>query len=145
MFPSGRRYTRSRQQRSQIESRQGRSISSASTLPRADVVTMGMILDDWDLDRKMDLIRAASAVPLPARGPSRTLPLDQWLGMVESRRVPAENGEAFDMRIVSTGVTGQVATVKVADLYRGLRFTDYLSLVKVDGQWRIVNKTFHHD
>jgi len=73
------------------------------------------------------------------------IPLDQWLGMVESRPVPAENGEPFDMRIVSTDVTGQVATVKVADLYRGLRFTDYLSLVKVDGQWRIVNKTFHHD
>jgi protease I len=38
-----------------------------------------------------------------------------------------------------------VAAVKVADLYRGLRFTDYLSLARVDGQWIIVNKTFHHD
>ena len=73
------------------------------------------------------------------------VPLDQWLGMVENRPVPAESGEAFDMRIVSTDVTGQVATVKVADLYRGLRFTDYLSLARVDGQWMIVNKTFHHD
>ena len=73
------------------------------------------------------------------------IPLDQWLGMVESRPVPAESGEPFDMRIVATDVTGQVAAVKVADLYRGLRFTDYLSLARVDGQWRIVNKTFHHD
>lgn len=73
------------------------------------------------------------------------VPLDQWLGMVESRPVPAESGEAFDMRIVSTDVTGQVATVKVADLYRGLRFTDYLSMARLDGQWMIVNKTFHHD
>ena len=73
------------------------------------------------------------------------IPLDQWLGMVESRPMPAESGEPFDMRIVATDVTGQVATVKVADLYMGLRFTDYLSLTKVDGQWMIVNKTFHHD
>lgn len=73
------------------------------------------------------------------------LSLDQWVAMVESRPVPAESGEAFDMRIVSMDVTGQVATVKVADLYRGLRFTDYLSLARVDGQWLIVNKTFHHD
>lgn len=73
------------------------------------------------------------------------LPVEQWLAMVESRPIPAESGEPFDMRIVSTDVTGQVATVKVADLYRGLRFTDYLSFAKVDGQWRIVNKTFHHD
>jgi hypothetical protein len=73
------------------------------------------------------------------------LPLDKWLGMVEGGPVPAESGEPFDMRIVSTDVTGRVAAVKVADLYRGLRFTDYLSLANVDGQWVIVNKTFHHD
>ena len=71
--------------------------------------------------------------------------LDQWLDMVESRPVPAESGEPYDMKIVALDVTGQVATVKVADLYRGLRFTDYLSLAKVDDAWVIVNKTFHHD
>lgn len=71
--------------------------------------------------------------------------LDQWLGMVESGVVPAKIGEPFDMRIVSTDVTSQVATVKVVDFYRGLRFTDYLSQARVDGQWMIVNKTFHHD
>jgi len=73
------------------------------------------------------------------------IPLDQWLGIVESGPIPAESGEAFDMRIVSTDVTGQVAAVKVADLYLGLRFTDYLSLAKVDGSWKIINKMFHHD
>ena len=68
------------------------------------------------------------------------LPLDQWFGMVESRPIPADIGEAFDMRIVSTDVTGEVATVKVADPYRGLRFTDYhLSLAKADGQWVIIH------
>jgi hypothetical protein len=28
-------------------------------LPRADVITMGMILHDWNLEKKMHLIRAA--------------------------------------------------------------------------------------
>ena len=73
------------------------------------------------------------------------VPLDKWLGMVEGGPVPAENGEPFDMRIVSIDVTSQVAIVKVVDLYHGLRFTDYLSLASVDGHWMIVNKTFHHD
>ena len=31
----------------------------ADPLPRADVITMSLILHDWNLDRKMDLIRAA--------------------------------------------------------------------------------------
>jgi hypothetical protein len=47
-------------------------------------------------------------------------------------------------RIIATDVSGPVATAKVADLYQGLRFTDYLSLLKTaDGEWVIVNKAFH--
>ncbi len=70
---------------------------------------------------------------------------NQWFEMVQSRPVPSESGEPYDMKIVATDVTGAVATVKVADFYRGLRFTDYLALAKVDDTWVIVNKTFHHD
>lgn len=43
------------------------------------------------------------------------LPAEEWFRMVESRPVPAESGEPYDMRIVATDVTGEVATVKVAD------------------------------
>jgi hypothetical protein len=33
-------------------------------LPKADIITMGMILHDWNLDRKMHLIRSAyNALP----------------------------------------------------------------------------------
>ncbi|MBW1710798.1 MAG: nuclear transport factor 2 family protein [Deltaproteobacteria bacterium] len=73
------------------------------------------------------------------------IPLDNWLAHVRGVPAPFENGEEYDMRIVSTDVTGAVATVKVADLYIGRRFTDYLSMVKIDDGWVIVNKTFHYD
>jgi hypothetical protein len=78
-------------------------------------------------------------------GDFKVIPVDSWLESVATRPVPAETGEAFDMRIVATDVTGTAATVKVADLYFGRRFTDYLSLACVDGRWVIVNKTFRHD
>ena len=39
----------------------------ADPLPQADVITMGMILHDWDLEKKMHLIRAAYDA-LPAGG-----------------------------------------------------------------------------
>jgi hypothetical protein len=71
--------------------------------------------------------------------------LEEWLEGVASRPVPAESGEPFDMKIISIEITGQIAVVKVEDLYRGFYFTDYLSLVETEGQWQIVNKIFHYD
>ncbi len=73
------------------------------------------------------------------------IPLDNWLAHVRGVPAPVENGEEYDMKIVSTDVTGAVAVVKVADLYLGKRFTDYLSLVKAEDHWLIVNKVFHYD
>jgi hypothetical protein len=49
------------------------------------------------------------------------------------------------MKIVSLDITGNEAFVKVADLYLGFQFTDYLSLMKIEGVWVIVNKTFYHE
>ena len=73
------------------------------------------------------------------------IPLQNWLGMVKKTPAPADNGEEYDMKIVSIDITGDAAIVKVADLYTGLKFTDYLSLMKIDEQWLIVNKTFYHE
>jgi protease I len=71
--------------------------------------------------------------------------LEEWMAEVEGMSKPVEDGEAFDMRIVATDVTGRTATVKVALLYAAMRFTDYLTLMQFDGTWKIVNKSYHHD
>ena len=73
------------------------------------------------------------------------IPLENWLEMVKERPAPSKSGEEYDMKLVSMDVTENVASVKVKDLYLGLRFTDYLHLMKVDGNWLIVNKMFHHE
>jgi hypothetical protein len=44
--------------------------------------------------------------------------------------------------IESLDVTGNVGMAKVVLDYPSVRFVDYLSLVKADGEWRIVNKIF---
>ena len=72
------------------------------------------------------------------------IPLETWLDIIGKTPAPSKNGEVYDMRIVSIDITETVAVVKVADLYLGLRFTDYLSLVKTGDGWTIVNKVFHH-
>ncbi|CAB3743594.1 nuclear transport factor 2 family protein [Paraburkholderia rhynchosiae] len=79
------------------------------------------------------------------QGPFSRFSLEEWMEEVESTPKPAESGEAFDMRIVSTDVTGRVAMTKVVVLYEGLRFTDYLTLIKFEDDWKIINKAYHHE
>lgn len=51
--------------------------------------------------------------------------------------------EAGDFRIVSVEVTSDIASVKVVEDWPGnTRYTDYLSLVRFDGTWKIVNKVY---
>lgn len=59
-----------------------------------------------------------------------------------SGKAPAD--EAQRKRTVeSVDITGNAAMAKVVLDYPQVKFTDYMSLLKIDGEWRIVNKTFH--
>ncbi|MCI0490808.1 MAG: nuclear transport factor 2 family protein [Blastocatellia bacterium] len=46
-------------------------------------------------------------------------------------------------RIVSIDITGNAAVVKLELDYPGALITDYMSLLKIDGTWKIVNKMFY--
>ncbi len=57
-----------------------------------------------------------------------------------------QNGPATGLqaRIGSNDPVGTVATVRLElDDWTGHRFTDLFTLLKVDGQWKIMNKVFH--
>jgi len=71
-------------------------------LPKADVITMGMILHDWNLEKKMRLIRAAY-VALPTGGALMAIEnlIDDErrknvFGLLMSLNMLIEFGEAFD-------------------------------------------------
>ncbi len=58
-----------------------------------------------------------------------------------------ENGPATELeaRIAAIDVIGTVATVRLElDNWTGDRFTDLFTLLKIDGEWKIMNKVFHH-
>jgi hypothetical protein len=40
-------------------------------------------------------------------------------------------------------VTGTAASATIVLDYPAIRFVDYMSLLKIDGEWKIVNKSFH--
>ncbi len=57
-----------------------------------------------------------------------------------------QSGPATELqvRIASIDVTGTVATVRLElDNWTGYRFTDLFTLLRVDGEWKIMNKVFH--
>src|SRR3989442_15154158 len=71
-------------------------------LPRADVITMGMILHDWNLEKKMQLIRAAYDA-LPPGGAFIAIEAliddarrENVFGLLMSLNMLIEFGEAFD-------------------------------------------------
>ena len=57
-----------------------------------------------------------------------------------------ENGPATELqaRIASIDLIGTVATVRLAlENWTGHRYTDLFTMLKVDGEWKIMNKVFH--
>ncbi|MEO5860755.1 MAG: nuclear transport factor 2 family protein [Pyrinomonadaceae bacterium] len=45
--------------------------------------------------------------------------------------------------IESIDVVGNVAVAKVILDYPTVKFTDYFTLLKIEGEWKIINKSFH--
>jgi hypothetical protein len=57
-----------------------------------------------------------------------------------------QNGAATELegRITSIDIVQTVATVRLElENWSGHRFTDMFTLLKVDGEWKIMNKVFH--
>ena len=57
-----------------------------------------------------------------------------------------QNGAATGLKanIASIDIAGTVATVRLElDDWTGHKFTDFFTLLKTDGTWKIMNKVFH--
>jgi hypothetical protein len=58
---------------------------------------------------------------------------------------PAPNESERHRWIEQIDITGDAATAKIVLDYPGTTFTDYMSLLKVNGEWKIVNKIFYRE
>lgn len=63
---------------------------------------------------------------------------------VASRKSPKDLGEEFKMEVISIEAFGNNAMVKARLPMLGYNYYDFLSLTKLEGQWKIVNKLFTH-
>ncbi len=62
-----------------------------------------------------------------------------------ARGTPASDEADRRRWIESIDITGNAASAKIILDYPGVTFADYMSLLKVDGQWKIVNKIFYRE
>ena len=72
--------------------------------------------------------------------------LTQWTAEEYISRAsgkPPDDEAQRKRTIDSIDIAGNAAFVKITLDYPKVVFTDYMSMLKVDGRWVIVNKTFH--
>ena len=72
-------------------------------------------------------------------------PLDDFVASMKKEGGPPP-GTPYFAEIVSIDIAGDTAVVKSTNDYLGVRFTDFLTMLKDEGRWVIVNKVFYaHD
>jgi len=64
---------------------------------------------------------------------------EQWY---KSFAASAGQEEKGDLKITAVDISGNAASVKVVEVYDTTKYIDYLSLLKFDGGWKIVNKIY---
>jgi len=74
------------------------------------------------------------------------VPREKWFEFVKGRASPQSKGLQRTDRIVSVDFSGpETAFVKVECSIHPRYFTDYLTLLKLNGGWRVVSKTYRTD
>ena len=69
-----------------------------------------------------------------------------YFPVVDARISPATKGEARQDQIVSIDFAGPVtARALVRCVIGALHFTDFLTLVRLEGRWQILSKVFHYE
>lgn len=72
------------------------------------------------------------------------IPVNDFAAFVASQQPsPKASGAPARLEIIALDIAGNTAVARVRDDYLGMTFLDSLSLIKVDGTWRIYNKLFH--
>jgi hypothetical protein len=73
------------------------------------------------------------------------VPVGELIAMVTAQPLDSGDGN-FEARIVSIEQVGDVASATIEEdgCWGGISFTDFFTLSKIDGRWKIVNKTFAH-
>ena len=99
-----------------------------------------------DPDLLATVFHPSAVYATATEGPLTRLSMAEYLPIVAARESPESRGEARTDAIESIEFAGPVtALARVQCSIGPKRFTDLLSLVRVDARWQIIAKVFHFD
>ena len=70
-----------------------------------------------------------------------SMPIEEWMKGLQGKPSDDEAQRKRSFRMIELTPTTGVARVDLA--YPEVNFVDYMTLLKVDGEWKIINKLFH--
>ena len=101
-------------------------------------------MDESNPDKVKQAFHSNAKVVGYLHGDFMEMSVDDFAGFVASQQPsPKEKSENVVFEILSCEIEGSTAAVKVRDKYLGITFLDTLSLIKVEGEWKLYNKLFH--
>ena len=101
-------------------------------------------LYEGDADKLASIFHEAAALTFEQDGRITVLPLAQWLKAVRERPAPRARDLARDDAVLLIDQSGPTtAFAKVRCQIPPRYFTDYLTLLKADGRWQVISKSFH--
>jgi hypothetical protein len=70
--------------------------------------------------------------------------INEYLEGVKNRQSPKDLNENLKMKIIGIDIMGKIAMAKLHVPMLGYNYYDYLSLTKINNDWKIVNKLLTH-
>jgi hypothetical protein len=100
-------------------------------------------LHEGDAEKLASVFHPTSRLTYEEGGKLTVLPRDQWLEVVRSRPSPKARGLSRHDEILQIDqASPTMAFVKLRCAIPPRFFTDYLSLLKIDGKWQVAQKVF---
>ncbi|MGE0239985.1 MAG: nuclear transport factor 2 family protein [Parvibaculaceae bacterium] len=99
-----------------------------------------------DTERLERIFHPEAIYACATEGKLTRLSMAEYFPIVDRRPSPASRGEPRSDRIISIEFAGPVTAFVRAECTIGAKhFTDLLTLICLDGEWRIIAKVFHFD
>ncbi|MEO0630055.1 MAG: nuclear transport factor 2 family protein [Planctomycetota bacterium] len=96
-----------------------------------------------DIDLLRDVFSSNAHYATTINGELLTLTLDEYLPQLAQRSVPADEGVPYGYEVLSVRFVGASTAVAVLECSLfGRDYADVLSLLRIDGRWRVQAKVF---